>query len=379
MRSNYTLAPDVTYLNHGSFGAVPKVVQQDFRQWQAAMEENPVFFMWQVAPEALGKSLHALAQFVGAEPHQLGFVSNATQGINAFARSLPLAPGEEVLATNQEYGATQKALIYYCRQKGAQYVVQEVPLPAQDPDEWVEALWQGVTPRTKAVFFSHVTAPTALTFPIAKICARARAEGILTVCDGAHAPGHIDLDLQDCQVDFYTGNCHKWLSTPRGCGFIYVAPPCHALVEPLIVSHGWNPEERSKTPMHDYFSWQGTLDPCAFLTLPTAIDYLQSIDWPKVRDELHALAAPFRLQLADQFDTEPLCSEDANWWTLMFSTRLPAGTAAKLGRTLWEKYKIVVILNGGSDFDMLRVSVKEYNSAADLQRLYEALTTALAA
>jgi isopenicillin-N epimerase len=119
MHSNYTLASDVTYLNHGGFGAVPKVVQEDFRKWQEQMESNPVAFMLQLAPGALGKSLLALAQFVGAKPQQLGFVSNATHGINAFARSLPLAPGDEVSATNQEYGATQKAMIYYCRLKGA--------------------------------------------------------------------------------------------------------------------------------------------------------------------------------------------------------------------------------------------------------------------
>ncbi len=379
MRSNYTLAGDVTYLNHGSFGAVPKVVQADFRKWHEEMEANPVLFMSQIAPQALGQSLRALAQFVGADPRALGFVSNATQGVNAFARSLPLESGDEVLATNQEYGATQKAMIYHCRQKGARYVVQEAPLPAQDPDEWVEALWQGVTPRTKVIFFSHITAPTALTFPVEKVCARARADGIMTVCDGAHAPGHVDLNLQDWQVDFYTGNCHKWLSTPRGCGFVYVNPRRHDLVEPLIVSHGWNPAERSQDPLHDYFSWQGTMDPCAFLTVPKAIDYLYGIDWPKVRNELHDLAIPFRLQLADRFDTEPLCSEDADWWTLMFSTRLPAGTAEKLGPILWEKYKIIVILNGGSDFDLLRVSVKEYNSAADLQKLCDALTAELLA
>ena len=194
-----------------------------------------------------------------------------------------------------------------------------------------------MTAKTRAIFFSHITAPTALTFPLEKICARARTEGIWTVCDGAHAPGHIDLNLHGSQVDFYTGNCHKWLSSPRGCGFIYVSPQNHELLEPLIVSHGWEPEKSSSAPLHDYFSWQGTMDPCAFLTLPKAIGYLQSIEWPRVRCELHEWAAPFRLQLADLFGIEPLCSEDADWWTLMFSTRLPAGTAEKLGQTLWEK------------------------------------------
>ena len=131
MRGNYTLSNEITYLNHGSFGAVPKVVQEDFRKWQEMMELNPVAFMWQTTPEAIGKSFSALGHFIGADSEDIGFVVNATQGVNAFAKSLPLEPGDEVLATNQEYGATQKAMIYYCRQSGAKYVVQEVPLPAR--------------------------------------------------------------------------------------------------------------------------------------------------------------------------------------------------------------------------------------------------------
>lgn len=376
MRCNYLLSDEVTYLNHGSFGAVPRVVQEDLRNWQDQMETNPYFFMSQVAPEALGQSIQALGRFIGAEPENIGLVANATQGVNAFANSLPLAPGNEVLATNQEYGATQKAMIYHCQKSGARYVVQEVPLPARDPDEWMEALWEGVNGRTKAIFFSHISAPTALSFPLERICARARAEGILTVCDGAHAPGHIDLDLQSSQVDFYTGNCHKWLSTPRGAAFIYVNPQHHDLMEPLIVGHGWNPEITGN-PLQAYFRWQGTIDPCAFLTLPKAIGYLQNIEWPSVRRDLHELAVPFRLQLADLAGIEPICTDEAGWWTLMFTTRLPAGTAERLGQSLWAKYKIIVILNSGPEYDLLRVSVKEYNCAEDLQKLLEALKTEL--
>lgn len=377
LRANYTLDPDVAYLNHGSFGAMPKAVQANLRHWQTQLERNPVRFMWETLDREMARSLSAVGRFVGADPDNLAFVTNATQGVNAFARSLNLAPGDQILATDQEYGATRKAMIYYCRRMGAEYVERKVPVPAEDPDAWVDELWEGVTDRTRVVFFSHIAAPTALIFPLERICARARSEGLLTVCDGAHAPGHVDLDLQASQVDFYTGNCHKWLSSARGCGFIYVDPGHWDLVEPLIVGHGWDTERRSQSPLQDYFGWQGTRDPCGFLTLPTAIKYLEGIDWPAVRERLHGMAAPVRLQLADMFSLPPLSSDRHEWWKLMFSARLPPGSAARLGNLLWEKHRIIAVLNEGPEFDMLRVSVKEYNSEDDLRRLLDALESEL--
>ena len=172
--------------------------------------------MVSVVPEGTDRARTALAEFVGVSAKQLAFVTNATMGINIFARALQLSAGDEVLATSQEYGATQKAMQYWTRQAGAGYRIQEVPFPATDKEEWLDTFWKGVTPATKALFFSHITAPTAFTLPMEELCARARAEGIVTVVDGAHAPGNIDLSLDQASVDFYTGNCHKWLSSPQG-------------------------------------------------------------------------------------------------------------------------------------------------------------------
>lgn len=377
LRKLYTLSPEVTYLNHGSFGAVPIPVQRVFQDLQRQMEENPSHFMSHVLRERYLQTRQALAEFVSTQAANLAFVTNATMGINVFARSLPLARGDEVLATNQEYGATQKAMQYRCRQAQARYVIQPVPFPVDSPTEWVDRFWEGVTRRTKVIFFSHITSPTALTLPIREICRRARAEGILTVVDGAHAPGQVDLHLDDWGVDFYTGNCHKWLSSPRGNGFIFVAPRHHERVEPLVVSHGWNPEERSPDPLYDYFAWQGTGDPCGLLSVPSALDYLHDLPWPRVRAQVHAMAAAARAQISDLFDLPPTATDGHDWWSLMFTARLPAGGAERLGPRLWTEHRIVAPVIRFADYDLIRVSVKEYNTPADLNRLLEVLASEL--
>ncbi len=376
-RDQYTLAPDVVYLNHGSFGAVPVQVQEAFHFWHRRMEANPSHFMSEIRTRALADSRRALARFVGTRAANLGFVNNATHGVNIVAHSLPLQAGDEVLATSQEYGATQKALMYQCQQAGAHYRIQEIPYPVQDRADWLESFWQGVTPCTKVIFFSHITSSTALTLPLPDICRRARDAGIVTLVDGAHAPGHIDLQLDAWDVDFYTGNCHKWLSSPRGCGFLFAHPRHQAMLEPLIVSHGWTPGQASDTPLADYLDWQGTHDPCAILSVPSAIQYLHDLAWPAMRRQIHDLAAATRRQLSELFGLDPVCPDDQDWYRLMFTARLPDGAAARLGNRLWAKHRIVVPVMRLPAHDVIRVSLKEYNSLEDVNTLIQALATEL--
>lgn len=376
-RAHYSLDPDIAFLNHGSFGAVPIPVQEDFQNWHRQIEANPVGFMVSVVPEGTEQARAALAEFVGVPTGQLAFVTNATMGINIFARALQLSTGDEVLATSQEYGATQKAMQYWARQAGAGYRIQEVPFPATDKEEWLDTFWKGVTPSTKALFFSHITAPTAFTLPMEELCARARAEGIATVVDGAHAPGNIDLSLEQAGVDFYTGNCHKWLSSPRGTGFIYVNGRFNKQLEPLVVSHGWDPDVRSDDPVQEYVNYQGTIDPCAQLSVPAAIRFLKDLPMQEARIRNHALAQSTRQAIADLFSMPMTCADDQGWFSQMVTAWLPPGSAEKIGDRLWTKYRIIIPLGSAKGVDMVRISVKEYNSAEDLDRLVAALRAEL--
>ncbi len=188
-------------------------------------------------------------------------------GVNVVARSLKLQPGDEVLGTNHEYGAVNNTWRYACQVHDARYVTTPIDMPLNSADQFVDALWAGVTERTRAISISHITSPTALIFPIKPVIDRAREAGITTVIDGAHAPGQIDLALDELGADYYTGNAHKWLCAPKGAAFLYSAAGPESLLEPLVVSHGWN-SGRSGSRLFDNFSWTGTMDPSAYLSVP---------------------------------------------------------------------------------------------------------------
>ncbi|HEY7356456.1 MAG TPA: aminotransferase class V-fold PLP-dependent enzyme, partial [Ktedonobacterales bacterium] len=278
----YLLREGMAFLNHGSFGACPRPVFEEYQRWQRELAAQPVEFLGRRLDGLLGSARDQLAAYVGTSADNLVFVPNATHGVNIVARSLRLGSGDEVLGTTHEYGAVERTWRFLCGQSGAVYRSQPITLPVTDAETLVEQFWQGVTERTRVIVISHITSPTALIFPIAEMCRRAAAQGILTVIDGAHAPGQIDLHLDTLQADFYTGNCHKWLSAPPGAGFLYARPDRQPLLHPLVVSWGWQARSPGPSPFQDYFGWTGTSDPAAYLSVPAAIAFQARHDWPRV-------------------------------------------------------------------------------------------------
>ena len=216
MKSSFLLDPAIHFLNHGSFGACPLPVFEVYQSWQRRLENQPVFFLGRELAALQQEARQTLGVYLNAAAADLVFIPNATHGVNIIARSLigrpgsPLQPGDEVLTSDHEYGACDKTWQFLCQDSGVKYIRQPIPLPIETPETFIEQLWQGVTPRTRLIYLSHITSPTAQRFPIELVCQRARQQGILTLIDGAHAPGQIPLDLPAIGADFYTGNCHKW-------------------------------------------------------------------------------------------------------------------------------------------------------------------------
>lgn len=370
LAAHYLLDRDITFLNHGSFGACPQPVFERYQHWQRELERNPVGFIGQRLPELLRAAREQLASYLGATADELTFVPNATHGMNIVARSLKLEPGDEVLTTDHEYGAVNNTWRFNCEKQGALYINQPIPMPIQDPQAVVDQLWAGVTERTKVISLSHITSPTALIFPVAEVCRRAREAGIITVIDGAHAPGQIDLDLAAIGADFYTGNAHKWLSSAKGAAFLYARADRQDLLEPLVVSHGWNRPNSKQSQFSDYFTWTGTDDPAAYLSVPAAIDFQAQNNWPAVRVACHQLLVEAQNRILELSDHEPLSPD--SMWMQMCSIPLPGSSAGY--QQLWEKYQIVAPVGEWNGLTRIRVSIQAYNTPQDVERLVDALT-----
>jgi isopenicillin-N epimerase len=374
LKNEFLLDPEVIFLNHGSFGACPRSVFEVYQDWQRQLERQPVDFIGRRSAGLLAEARARLAEFLGVDPGEVVYTPNPTTAINIVARSLELHPGDEILATNHEYGAMDRTWRYICRQRGAVYINHPIPLPVCDPLEFVERFWAGVTPRTRVVFLSHITSPTALTFPVEEICRRAREAGLLSIVDGAHAPGQIPLDLHKIGADIYAGACHKWLCAPKGSAFLYARRETHAWLEPLVVSFGYDSECPVETRFVKYHEWQGTRDIAAYLSVPAAIDFQASHDWAEVRQACHALACDTRARLEALGGQAPVCSLSPRWFHQMFVARLPDhADLERLSAGLRDDYHIVVPVGRWNEINLMRVSFQAYNSQADADRLVEAL------
>jgi isopenicillin-N epimerase len=372
----FLLDPGIAFLNHGSYGACPRPVMADYRRWQGRLERQPVAFM---EPAHLARRFAAVRRVlgaeVGAEPEDLVWVGNATAGLNIVARSLDLKPGDEVLTSDHEYAALAKTWAFVAARTGAAVRPVRVPLPLA-PESFAAALRGGMTERTRVLFLSHITSPTALVLPIAGIVAEARARGIVTVIDGAHAPGQIALDLKALAADYYVGNCHKWLMAPKGTAFLHARHDAQGALVPPVISHGWSatrdaPGPFGGTAFQDAFQFQGTRDPAAWLAVPAALRFRADHDWPAVADRCHALAWEIAAEVVRLTGLAPLATPGTGA-PQMIALPLPDCDTDALHRDLRTR-GIEVPCYRWQGRAFLRLSVQGYNRAADGARLIAAL------
>lgn len=374
LKELFLLDPEVTFLNHGSFGACPIPVFDAYQRWQRELERQPVEFLGRRIDDLLANVREEIGAYLNCPADSVVNIMNSTWGVNLIIRSLELEEGDEVLTTNHEYGACTMAWDWLLNKMGARLVRHEIPLPVTSHDDIVESMWSQVTERTKAIFLSHITSPTAITLPVEQICQRAREAGILTIVDGSHAPGQIPLDMEALGVDVYTGNFHKWLCSPKGSAFLYVRPEEQGWVESLIISWGWGKHgvlEPSTFVQRN--EWQGTRDPSAFLTVPEAIRFQEEHDWPAVRARCHELARETRERIADYSGLDPIHPDSPEWYTQMVACPVRTSDPAELKQRLYDEYRIEVPITSWGGLDMVRVSYQGYNDRGDLERLMTAI------
>ncbi|MBK8163882.1 MAG: aminotransferase class V-fold PLP-dependent enzyme [Gammaproteobacteria bacterium] len=375
LRQQFLLDPDVVFLNHGSYGATPRPVFEACQEWRLRLEREPVQFINNELPGLLRQARGELGRYLNADPDDLVYVPNATFGMNVVARSLPLAPGDEVLTTDHEYGAVDNAWLHVCRKRGARYVRQPVSFPADSDAAIVDGIWRGVTPRTRVLFLSHITSSTALRLPVEALCARARAAGILTAIDGAHAPGQIALDLSAVDADFYAGNCHKWLCSPKGAAFLYTRRELQPMIEPPVIGWGYG-DNRKLVQNPDYvdaLQWLGTNDLAAYLAVPAAIAFQERHDWPQVRAECHRLLGGAIQRVSELTGLAPLYRTDRHYVQMAVNALPRIDDLAAFNRNLFDRHRVEIPCIEWNGRQFLRISLQGYNTPADIDALLAAL------
>lgn len=388
----WPLDPALDYLNHGSFGACPRLVLAAQQELRDAMERQPVQFLAREHGERLDAAREALAAFLGADAEGLVAVPNATTGVAAVLRSLApgLAPGDELLTTDHGYNACRNALAEVAAATGARVVTAEVPFPVESAEQVVAAVLAAATPRTRLALLDHVTSPTALVFPIERLVAALADRGVDTLVDGAHAPGMVPLALGELGAAYYTGNCHKWLCAPKGAAFLWVRADRRDRVRPPVVSHGHNRRRPGRSRLHDEFDWMGTTDPTPFLCVPAALRVVGEAlpgGWPEVMERNRALALAARTEVAAALGCAPPCP-DAMLGS-MASLPLPAADVARAPSPLGfdplqdellarHAIEVPVFAWPAPPRRLVRLSAQLYNDAAQYRRLGAALQEALA-
>lgn len=370
-KNHFLLNDEVTFLNFGSFGATPKPVFEKYQAFQLEMERDPVQFITKRGIQYLKESREALATLTNTDANDLVLVTNPSYAVNTIAKSLELKEGDEILATDIEYGACDRTWDFVCKQKGAKYIRQQIQLPLVSDEQFVDDFFKGATDRTKLIFISHITSTTALIFPVEAVIKKAKSLGIPVFVDGAHAIGQIPLDLTSLDAEYYTGACHKWLMTPKGCSFLHVKKSWQERIFPLIISWGYEALFPSESRFIDWHQMNGTRDYTAMLCVPHAIAFQKAHQWDQVSLDCKNLAHQNASIFSQLLHTSLLAPH--KYIGQMVSVQIQTQDPEALYQTFVQRFRIEIPVMRQDDKVYLRYSVQIFTDQSDLDILFEAI------
>ncbi len=376
LRPLWQLEDGMAFLNHGSYGATPRAIAAEAERWRARMESQPVRFFNEELPVAIRAAAQRLAAFVGTAPERLGFVENASAGTNAVLRSRRWHAGDEILTTSHVYNAVRKNLAWLGTMTGVVAVEAQVPFPTPDEASVLGAIAAAITPRTRLLLVDHIASASAVAMPLAAIVKLAHGHGIPVLVDGAHGPGMVDLDVDAIGADWYVGNCHKWLSAPKGSAFLAVAPDAPWSVHPTVISHSYGAGFAAE------FDKIGTRDHSPWLATPAAIELHLELGGAALRRRNAALARDRALALAAALGTET--GAPPRMFEAIATVRLPWNgpptwdAARLLRRELWQRRRIELHVTALGGALWARISAAAYNEEADYAELASALGESMA-
>ncbi|QQS10941.1 MAG: aminotransferase class V-fold PLP-dependent enzyme [Rhodospirillales bacterium] len=374
MRALFPLDPAVTQFNHGGYGVTPLPVSAARDAWRRRVEANPTAFFFQHDFVARVRAAAGrVAGLLGGRGEDWVFVPNATAGLNAVIQAVDLAPGDEILLTDHGYNAVKQAALRWTARAGAAVRVAALPWPDATADGIVAAISAGITSRTRLVIVDHITSPTSLTLPVARIAALCRDAGMPLAVDGAHAPGHIAaLDAPSLGADVYVGNLHKWAYAPRALGALWASPAWQTRLHPTVISHGYGQGFTAE------FDWQGTVDPTPVLTVDAAFAFAEALGRGRLAAWSRAtldVALPALMTSLGSNATTPAELRAPAMATIALpeSAGVDVDAAMSLRRRMRERHGAEIQIVPFAGRLWLRVCATPYLDVADFERLARAL------
>ena len=370
IKSCFMLDPNITYLNHGSFGACPKPIFKSLIRWHRKLEKEPVRHLAFDLYNFLQDSRFSLAEYINCDADDLAFFPNPSTALNTVLRSINFKTDDEVLSTNHEYGAMDRAWDFMSKKKGIKYIKRKIQLPIESKEVFINDFIKGISDKTKVIFLSQITSATALVFPVKEICDYARKKNIITIIDGAHVPGHIELDIKQINPDFYSGACHKWMCSPKGVAFLYANKKMQNIIEPLVISWGYDAEKPSHSQFLDYLQWQGTNDMSAYLTIPDTIKFLKERNWREVSEKCKELNIWAKEKIISELKVKGLSDNKFNA-KQMSSFFMHFDDVFNNQLDFYKKYKIQIPFFKWNEETLFRISIQAYNSKKDIDMLID--------
>ena len=371
MINRFILDRKTTFLNHGSFGACTKEVMNQYIEFQYKLENQPVHFIEKEIPDLMTKSRKSLSTFLNVDSNDLILIDNPTTAINEIIRSLKLKPGDEIISTDHEYGAMDKAWEFVTEKTGSIYKNIKLPFPIESDKDITSTLINNCSDKTKVLFISHITSPTAIIFPVKELCDFARKNNIITIIDGAHAPGHIELDIRNLNPDYYIGTCHKWLCTPKGVSFLYVNREIQNKLDPLIIGWGWRDSETKLSNFQSNHQWWGTRDMSSYFCIPLSIMIHQEKEMVHSRIQCLSKIPLIRKEINNITKQSDICPNEMLGH--MASMIIPIENHLEIKNKLINKYNIEIPIFNWKGKNLLRVSYYLYNQEKDINYLIKAL------
>jgi len=370
----WTLDPALRHLNHGSFGAVPRVAQEEQARLRAEMEASAQTWFANL-PGRLAAARARVAPHLGVRPDDLAFVPNASGGASVVFASLPLPSGAEVVVTDHGYGAVTAGAQRLARRAGGTVRRVHVPLAAT-AEEACAAVVAAFSERTGLVVVDHVTSPTARFLPVAEISAAAAERGVPVLVDAAHVPALVADPLAGVGCDVWVGNLHKFGCAPRGAAVLVARGPLVPELNPLIDSWGFD------EPFPHRFDQQGTLDETSYLAAPVALEFVERTwGWEVLRRKVSELAEYGAATVAAAFsarsgeDHRPVVGMPVGPQRLL---RLPAGLgrggpagAGELRDRILAELGVETAITSFDGTAYLRLSAHAYNTPDDYEDFAE--------